>query len=85
MNRDQSLYVTADWSRFVDEGSVEARFGVAPVDIDRLGLREAYERFIAPKPEPAPSPKMQRRPANKMARRPSDKATANANATEEGT
>jgi hypothetical protein len=68
MDRDQSLYVTADWSRFVDEGSVEARFGVAPVDIDRLGLREAYEQFV----------KAQRRPADKMLRRPSDKATANA-------
>ena len=68
------LYVTADWSRFVREDDPEARFGVAPVDIDRHGLRDAYERFAAP-------PKMQGRPADKMLRRPSNKA----NATQKGT
>ena len=60
-------YVTADWSRFVREGDPEACFGVAPVDVDRLGLRDALERFEA-------EPKMQPRTADKMLRRPSDKA-----------
>ena len=66
---DRSLYVTADWSRFVEDGSPESAFGVAPVDIDRLGLREAYERFTAPPPEP----KAQSKPADKMVSKPSDK------------
>jgi len=63
----ESLYVTADWSRFVEEGSPEAAFGVAPVDIDRLGLREAYERFVAPSAKEAdkPADKAVRKPRNK--------------------
>ena len=69
---NESLYVTADWSRFVEEGSPEAAFGVAHVDIDRLGLREAYERFIAPEPV-APSPKEAAKPADKAARKPRNK------------
>ena len=64
---DRSLYVTADWSRFVEDGSPESAFGVAPVDIDRLGLREAYERFTAPQP------KAQAKPADKMVSKPSNK------------
>jgi hypothetical protein len=64
---NESLYVTADWSRFVEEGSPEAAFGVAPVDIDRLGLREAYERFVTPEPKEAP------KPADKSAKRPATK------------
>lgn len=63
------LYVTADRQRFVPAGDPEAAFGVAPADIDRLGLREAYEEFINPKPKakavPAPANKMVRRASNK--------------------
>jgi hypothetical protein len=59
-----TLYVTADWSRFVPEGDPEACFGVALVDVDRLGLRPALERFT----------KMTDPPADKMADRPADKA-----------
>ncbi len=73
-----ALYVTADWSRFVREDDPEACFGVVLVDIDRLGLRDAFERF-----EAESEPKMRQRPADKMLRRPSDKAIANAN--EKGT
>lgn len=64
-----SRYVNADWSRFVSESDPEACFGVALVDIDRLGLRDALERF-----EAEAEPKMQPRTADKMLRRPSDKA-----------
>ena len=66
-----SLYVTADWSRFVREDDPEACFGVAPADIDRLGLRAAYERFVAPaaKQMPPPADKAMHKPSNKAARR----------------
>jgi hypothetical protein len=64
------LYVTADWSRFVREDNPEARFGVAPVDIDRLGLREAYERFIAPEPV---TPKEAPKPADKALHKSANK------------
>ena len=60
-----TLYVTADRKRFVPAGDPEAAFGVAPVDIDRLGLRDAYEDSTKPKKAP--------KPANKMVRRHSDK------------
>lgn len=64
------LYVTADWQRFVSEGDPEAAFVVAPADIDRLGLRAAYEQATAPAPEP---PKKAPVAANKMLRRHEDK------------
>jgi len=60
-----TLYVTADRKRFVPAGDPEAAFGVAPVDIDRLGLRDAYDEFT--------KPKAIRKPANKMVRKHSDK------------
>ena len=60
-----TLYVTADRKRFVPAGDPEAAFGVAPVDVDRLGLRDAYEDFSKPKAMPKPSDKMARKPANK--------------------
>ena len=63
-----SLYITADRKRFVPAGDPEAAFVVAPVDIDRLGLREAYDAFIAPPPT-----KQAKRPADKMLRARSDK------------
>jgi len=63
------LYVTADKMRFVPEGDPEAAFGVAESDIDRLGLREAYDEFTKPKPAakamPASPNKMARKAANK--------------------
>ncbi len=69
-----SYYVTADWSRFVPEGDAEARFGVAPVDVDRLGLREALDAFLAPAPPPPePATKQAERPADKAMKRPADK------------
>jgi hypothetical protein len=63
------LYVTADWSRFVREDDPEARFVVAPVDVDRLGLGDALAAFLEP---PAP-PKEYPKPSDKAARRPSTK------------
>lgn len=66
---DRSLYVTADWQRFVPEGDPEAAFGVSHTDIDRLGLRDAYERSIA-LPEP---PKQAKPAADKMVRAHADK------------
>lgn len=62
-----TLYVTADGKRFVPAGDLEASFGVASVDIDKLGLRDAYDEFIKPKP------KAISKAANKMARKPSNK------------
>jgi len=62
-----NLYVTADRQRFVPEGHPDAVFGVAPGDIDRLGLREAYEAFVGQKV------KAMRHPADKAMRHPADK------------
>ena len=65
MAEPASYYVTADWSRFVPEGDPEARYGVAPVDIDRLGLRERLEAFLEPPVKQASKPldKAVKRPA----------------------
>ena len=60
-------YLTADRKRFVPAGDPDASIGVAEVDIDTLGLRDAYELFIKPKPKAVASA------ANKMARKPSNK------------
>ena len=62
-----TLYVTADKKRFVPAGDPEAAFGVAEVDIDRLGLRDAYDEYTKPKAKAMP------KPANKMTRKHSDK------------
>jgi len=67
-----TIYITADRKRVVPAGHADAAFGVAEPDLDRLGLREAYEAFIKPVEEP-PKPKAIKKAANKMARRPSDK------------
>ncbi len=66
----ETLYVTADWTRFVREDDPEARFVVALVDVDRLGLRDAYEAHLAsqaapPKEYPTPPDKAARRPRTK--------------------
>jgi len=66
---DKPLYVTRDWSRFVPEGHADAAFGVALVDVDRLGLRDAYDEFTKPKPKA----KMASKPSNKMASKPANK------------
>lgn len=70
MNRPASYYVTADRSRFVREDDPEAAFGVAPVDIDRLGLRAAFDAFEAAEAPPAPPDKTTPRPADKRRRFP---------------
>ena len=72
MNRPASYYVTKDWSRFVREDDPEAAFGVAPVDIDRLGLRAALDAFEAGEADPSPAPpsKPSTRPADKRRRFP---------------
>lgn len=57
---------------FVPEGSVAAAFGVAEADIDRLGLREKLDAFLAPPPAPEP-PKQAKRAADKMLRAHDDK------------
>ena len=62
-----TLYVTADRKRFVPAGDPDAAIGIAPVDVDALGLRDAYEDFIKPKP------KAISKAANKMAAKPSNK------------
>lgn len=66
-----ALYVDASWSRFCDEADPEARYVVAPADIDRLGLREAYDEYASP--HPPPEIKEAPTPPNKAARRPSTK------------
>ena len=62
-----TLYVTADRKRFVPAGDPDAAFGVAPVDIDRLGLRDAYDEFNKPKAKKMP------KPADKAVRKHADK------------
>ena len=61
-------YVTADRKRFVPAGDPEAAFGVAEADIDRLGLRDAYDDFTKPK-----AVKAVKAAANKMAHKPTNK------------
>jgi hypothetical protein len=74
----RTFYVNADWSAFVPEGSTSAAFGVSESDIDRLGLRDRLDAFLAPPapperaPEPEP-PKQSKRPADKMLRGHDDK------------
>ena len=60
-----TLYVTADRKRFVPAGDPEAAFGVAEPDIDRLGLRDAFNDFTKPKALPKPSNKMVRKHRDK--------------------
>jgi len=60
-----TLYVTADYRRFVPEGDPEAAFGVSASDIDRLHLREAYEEFTKPKAIKKATNKMAPKPSNK--------------------
>ena len=62
-----TLYVTADLKRFVPAGDPDAAIGIASVDIDRLGLRDAYEDFTNPKAKamPKPNDKMVRKAKNK--------------------
>ena len=62
-----TLYVTADRKRFVPAGDPEAAFGVAEADVDRLGLRDAYQEFTKPKAKAMPKPR------NKMVREHADK------------
>ena len=62
-----TLYITADRKRFVPAGDPDAAFGVAEADIDREGLREAYEAFTTLKPKAMP------KPSNKMVRKHRDK------------
>ena len=61
-----TVYVTAD-RRVVPFGHPDAVIGVAEVDIDREGLREAYDEFTKPKV------KMQPKPADKAMRKASNK------------
>jgi len=70
-----TFYVNADGSAFVPEGSTKAAFGVSESDIDRLGLREKLDTFLAPPaPKPIPEPlKQAKRPADKMVRAHDDK------------
>ena len=71
-----SYHVTRDWRRIVREDDPEAAFVVAPVDIDRLGLRGALEAFLAPAgngeapASPAPADKTSPAPADKRRRFP---------------
>lgn len=65
-----TLYVTADWKRFVPEGDHDAAFVVSASDIDARGLRAAYEAFIRPEADP---PKQAKRAEDKMVRRHHDK------------
>jgi hypothetical protein len=68
------LYITADRKRFVPEGDPDAAFGVAPVDVDRLGLREALDAFLNPPVQPEPeAPKQAKQHADKAVRVHQDK------------
>lgn len=65
-----TVYITADRKRVVPAGHKDAAYGVAEADIDRLGLRAAYDDFMAP-----PVEQKQAEPAeNKMAPAPANKA-----------
>lgn len=77
-----TVYVTADWSRVVPEGSPEAAFGVQPKDLRRLGLEpdpsveqaEPEVLTTANTAEPEPSSKQDGPPEDKAAPKPEDKA-----------
>ena len=69
MSEPASYHVTADWQRIVREDDPEAAFGVAPVDIDRLGLRPALEAFLE-------AGSTSRRPADKRRRFPQENPDA---------
>jgi hypothetical protein len=83
-----SLYVNADWSALVPEGSPEAAFGITPKDARRRGLlpidaddtREEPKQMVSanlfaiPQPAPEPEVKDAPRPADKEAPRPADKS-----------
>lgn len=80
----RTFYVTADWSRLVPEGSPEAAFGIAEVDLARFGLSadsataaEPTDTTFTQDPEPADEKaeeKQAARPADKRARKPANKS-----------
>ena len=65
-----TVYVTAD-RRVVPFGHPDAVIGVAEVDIDAQGLREAYDEFIEESIKP--KAKMLPKPADKAVRKHADK------------
>ena len=69
-----TLYITADRKRFVPAGDPDAAFGVAEADIDREGLREAYDEFTKPKAMPRSPNKMASPPLDKAYKRSSNKS-----------
>ena len=65
-----TYYLTRDADpRFVPEDTVGPKNGIDEVDIDRLGLREKLDAYLAP-PEP---PKAMPAPSDKALKRPADK------------
>ena len=71
-----TYYLRRDRSAFVPEATMGPKNGIDESDIDRLGLRDLLDAFLAPaaSPEPEPEPpKMAPRAADKMVRRHADK------------
>lgn len=65
----KGVWINADRTRVVPEGSPEAAFRLHVADAEALGIE------VKPKvePEAEPKPKQARRPADKMVRKPADK------------
>ena len=65
-----TYYLTRDADpRFVPEDTMGPKNGIDESDIDRLGLREKLDAYLAP-------PKQADKPADKMIRKPADKQGA---------
>jgi len=59
-----TYFLTRD-GRFVPEDTPGPKNGIDESDIDRLGLREKLEAFLAPKQATRAADKMVRKPADK--------------------
>lgn len=86
-----TLYVNADWSALVPEGSPEAAFGVQAKDLKRLGLDHLAEGDVPKQAEPEvlhsanaePTPELTAdvekavaKPSDKAVRKPANKGSA---------
>ena len=74
-----TVYLNADRSKVVPEGSPDAAFGVAEADVAALGLTDALAKFNVEQAEDyarrntEPEVKAVAAPANKAVKKPNDK------------
>ena len=69
-----TYYLRRDRSAFVPEDVMGPKNGIDETDIDRLGLRELLDAYLAPPSPPEPEPvKAMPAPANKALRKPANK------------